>query len=281
VSSIHQIAPKVKFIGISLAHGIDPVATPEYLRYFLNSSNHKTGVPLDMIAYHHYAFPKYNDSDMWGSVLNSTKQFLNQVIINERIRKELAPDTQLNIEEFGTIVGTGRETNPPPLPDSYWNSQAVQYGYAFAFLSNLGGVHALGMSQFVGYPGNFPSLPMIDWKDGKVNARYWALRILVEELGLAHGKRKINVVKSSSSNSDIVYTAAFNTTRNNISKRKVLLINLVEDNVIIHIEGMKGGQIVYVDTRTGAKGEPVYEAIARNSILIGGYAVAIVTYPHQ
>jgi len=277
VGAIHQIDPTMKFIGLSLAHGIDGAP---YLQYFLNASNHQPGIPLDLIAYHHYSFPQYNDTDMWGTVLNTTQQFLNAVVELEQIRKNLSPNTLLDIEEFGIIVGTGRETNPPPLPETYWNFAAVQYGYGFAFLSNLGGVRGLGMSQFVGYPGNFPSLPMIDWRNGKVNARYWALSIIIDHLGPAHGTRTVNVVDSLSSDNTVIYPAAFITQSAGESpRRKLLLINLKGDMVNVNIDSINGGQLVYVDTRTGAEGEPVAVPIQANTITLGGFAVAIVTLP--
>ena len=36
----------------------------------------------------------------------------------------------------------------------------------------------IGESQLVGYPSQFPSVSMIDWKNGKPNARYWVLSLL-------------------------------------------------------------------------------------------------------
>jgi hypothetical protein len=277
VNKAKHIDQATKYTGLALAHGMQG---DDYLSYFLNASNHEANTPLDMITYHHYAFPSYNDTKMHNYVFYSTQQFLDSVIRLEKIRKQLAPNTKVNIEEFGIIVGTGRETSPPPLPKEYWNMAAAQYGYAYAWLSNLGGVDALGMSQFVGYPGNFPSLPMIDGVDGKVNARYWALRIIIAHLGPDHGKRSVNVMYSASSQADNVYSTAFITRNTSGMKKKLLLVNKGIDAVNVHIDGINNGSIEYVDLRTGDKGVPKVERITGNMVTLGGFAVAVIILAH-
>src|SRR5665647_2073341 len=57
VMELKKISPETKFIGISLAF----IENPDWFEYFLNSKNHKTGIPLDGISYHFYgtrSFPK-------------------------------------------------------------------------------------------------------------------------------------------------------------------------------------------------------------------------------
>ncbi len=36
----------------------------------------------------------------------------------------------------------------------------------------------IGESQLVGYPSQFPSVTMIDWKNSKPNARFWVLSLV-------------------------------------------------------------------------------------------------------
>ena len=54
---------------------------------------------------------------------------------------------------------------------------ACEYAYMFMELSKLG-IDYIGESQLVGYPGvtsnttQFPDVTMIDWTNGKPNARY-------------------------------------------------------------------------------------------------------------
>ena len=46
-------------------------------------------------------------------------------------------------------------------------------------LSRLG-VDVIGESQLVGYPSQFPSVSMIDYNNAKPNARYWVLKMIVD-----------------------------------------------------------------------------------------------------
>jgi hypothetical protein len=52
VSSILEVQPNMKFVGLALA-GIDPT----WFKYFLNASNHLPGIPLDYISFHYYVIP--------------------------------------------------------------------------------------------------------------------------------------------------------------------------------------------------------------------------------
>src|SRR5947209_16444964 len=40
------------------------------------------------------------------------------------------------------------------------------------------GIDVIGESQLVGYPSQFPSVSMMDWTNGKPNARFWVLELL-------------------------------------------------------------------------------------------------------
>jgi hypothetical protein len=42
------------------------------------------------------------------------------------------------------------------------------------------GIDFVGESQLVGYPSQFPSVTLIDWRNGKPNARYWVLKLLID-----------------------------------------------------------------------------------------------------
>lgn len=53
VSELKKISPDTKFVGISVAYN----KNPEWFEYFLNPKNHKSGIPLDGISYHHYSTP--------------------------------------------------------------------------------------------------------------------------------------------------------------------------------------------------------------------------------
>jgi len=52
VTAIREVAPWMKFVGLALCC---PSGELDWFEYFLNSSNHAPGVPIDYISYHFYA----------------------------------------------------------------------------------------------------------------------------------------------------------------------------------------------------------------------------------
>ncbi|MEJ7684540.1 MAG: hypothetical protein WKG06_43170 [Segetibacter sp.] len=60
VSEMKKISPDTKFVGISVAYN----KNPEWFEYFLNPKNHKPGIPLDGISYHHYSTPSWPDQPL-------------------------------------------------------------------------------------------------------------------------------------------------------------------------------------------------------------------------
>ena len=66
---------------------------------------------------------------------------------------------------------------PDRIPPLYWNASAALYAYLFIGLSKQG-INVIGESQLNGYPSQFPSVTMIDWKNGKPNARFWVLKVI-------------------------------------------------------------------------------------------------------
>src|SRR5207249_6289606 len=59
---------------------------------------------------------------------------------------------------------------------------SAMYAYIFGQLSHIG-VDVAGESQLVGYPTQFPSVSMVDWNDGRPNARFWTLKLLKDNFG--------------------------------------------------------------------------------------------------
>ena len=56
------------------------------------------------------------------------------------------------------------------------------YAYLFGELTKIG-IDVAGESQLVGFPTQFPSVSMVDWNDGKPNARFWVLKLLHDNFG--------------------------------------------------------------------------------------------------
>ena len=181
VEAIRPQNPRIKFVGLALAY---PQYHPEMFEYFLNHANHKPGVPLDMISYHFYAKPaKGQPMEDWQYTLfDQADGFVTNVRYIEEIRKRLSPETQTTIDEIGTILPTDWHPNTPyaadpPIPDAYWNLSAGLYTYVYMEALKLG-IDVIGESQLVGFPSQFPSVTMLDWTNGKPNARFTVLRLI-------------------------------------------------------------------------------------------------------
>lgn len=84
----------------------------------------------------------------------------------------------------------------------------------------------------LGYPTQFPSVTMLDWKTGEPNARYWVLKLLLENF------RPGNRLALSKSATPYVTTQGFVAVD---GSRKVLLINKRESAMDIVVPGAAGG----------------------------------------
>jgi hypothetical protein len=111
-------------------------------------------------------------------------RFLTNVRYVEAIRKRLSPETKTDLNELGVILPTDEleirdqgRPHPDRIPMLYWNAAGSLYAYLFVELSKQG-IDIIGESQLVGYPSQFPSVSMMDWKNGKPNARYWVLKLI-------------------------------------------------------------------------------------------------------
>jgi len=182
VEAIHNVSPETKFMGLALARA---GGDPKYYEYFLNPRNHKPGTPLDYISFHFYASPALDEGlDSWQhTFFNQADGFLATTRFILAIRDRLSPQTKIDTDELGVILPTdGLEIRaskalPDKIPHRYWNAAAALYGYLFIELSKLG-VDVIGESQLVGYPSQFPSVSMMNYKTGKPNARYWVLKLI-------------------------------------------------------------------------------------------------------
>lgn len=184
VSAIHRVSPSTKFMGLALA---DPSGDPQYFEYFLNHKNHRPGIPINFISFHFYASPKMGEGPKnWQyTFFDQANGFLATTRYIIAIRNRLSPQTKIDTDELGVILPTDSLSNQAgkslhiPLPKIYWNAAASLYGYLFVHLSRLG-VDVIGESQLVGYPSQFPSVSMIDYNNAKPNARYWVLKMIVD-----------------------------------------------------------------------------------------------------
>jgi len=271
VLAMKKVQPDTKFVGLALAMTVEP----HYFEYFLDHKNHKPGVPLDFISYHFYAVPTPDQTPEVEqfTYFDQAEGFLKTVRYVEAIRKRLSPETKTTIDELGVISADDiAQAEPghvaPPIPDSYWNLAGSMYAYIFGELTKIG-IDVAGESQLVGYPTQFPSVSMVDWNNGKPNARFWVLKLLHDNMG--PGDKLVEMEPRN----PYVYSLAF-VMRD--GKRRVLLVNKRNRAFDLTIPGARGGQMEYVDQTTGFE-PPATTKLASDVTKLNGYSVAVVTFP--
>ena len=274
VSAIRSVAPKMKFVGMSLAM---PSLNPQFFEYFLDAKNHKPGIPLDMISYHFYASPAADetmDVEQY-TYFAQADGFLNSVRYIESIRKRLSPDTGTTINEIGVIrADDGLQFLPghvaKPIPDAYWNLAGAIYAYVFAHLAVLG-IDIAGESQLVGYPSQFPSVTMVDWNTGAPNARFRVLELLKKHFH--PGDQIVGTITGSFMSSPYYHGQAFQARD---GKRKLLLISKRARSLDLSLPGFAGATAEVVDQAT-AGGPARSEQLSEDSYRLPGFAVAVLT----
>src|SRR6185369_1764729 len=179
------------------------------------------------------------------------------------IRKRLSPNTKTSINEVGSIlpddINQG-EKGKIYRTDAYWNLSGALFAYLYVELAKQG-IDVLGESQLVGFPGQFPSVTMIDWETGKPNARYWALKLLVDNFPPP--------VKMTETELKLpyVHAQAFTDDKGN---KKILLINKRDRKFEIEIAGAAGGRMQRVDIETGSE-FPAIEKPGSDKITLNGF----------
>ena len=274
VTAMKEVQPGMKFVGVSLAM---PGENPEFFEYFLNKKNHQPGVPLDYISYHFYAAPAPDETPdiQQHTVFAQADGFLNTVRYIESIRKRLSPGTGTTINEIGIIASDDNAEADPDkvakrISDSYWNLAGAEYAYIFVALTQLG-IDVAGESQLVGYPTQFPSVSMVDWNDGKPNARLWVLKLLHDNF--APGDK---MVEFAFAPADPYVSALAVVTKQ--GKRRVLLVNKRDRNFDLSIPGAAGGQLDYVDVTTASQ-PPASAKLSSDSLTLHGFSVAVLSLP--
>lgn len=267
VSAIHAVSPKTKFVGMALA---DPSANPKFFEYFLNHSHHKPGIPLDYISYHFYASPSPSQTihDWQYTFFDQADRFLSTVRYIQQIRQRLSPETKTDTDELGVILPTDNTPNDAniQIPAAYWNAAGALYAYLYINLAQQG-IDVIGESQLVGYPSQFPSVTMIDWKNGKPNARYWVLKLIKDNFG--PGDR---MVKTDIDGRSPVVAQAFATN----TGRKLLLVNRRDRDASVKLPSeAANGTLSVVDESTG-EGPAATSTLSGQVVHLAPFAVAVL-----
>lgn len=239
VTALKRISPETKFIGLSLASQNNP----EWFEYFLNPLNHSPDVHIEGISYHFYAKPDFKGQTLdyyQYSFFNKADAFLQSVRFIESIKNRFAPQSFTMINEIGNIL---RDQTGLSISDSYWNLSAAMFAYLYVELSKIG-IDVVGESQLVGYPTQFPSVSMIDWRNAIPNARYWVVKLLKDNFQVG------DTLVSTSTNSSQVFAQALITGR----YRKLLLINKRNTHIEMELPvGLKYSQMISVEGKAGEK----------------------------
>jgi hypothetical protein len=271
--AIHTVSPKTKFMGLALA---DPSADPHWFEYFLNHSNHRAGVPLDYISYHFYASPASGETinDWQYSFFNQADRFLTAVRFINQIRDRLSPETKTDADELGVILPNDNNQVADAsgyvrsIPKGYWNAAGALYAYLYVNLAKLG-VDVIGESQLVGYPSQFPSVTMIDWVNGKPNARYWVLKLIKDNF---HSGDKM--VETTGDPSAGVTAQAFDTP----TGRKLLLVNQRNRSIEVALPpGVGHAEISTVDEASD-EGPPRTSSVMGPTLQLAPFAVTVVRW---
>jgi hypothetical protein len=266
VSAIHKVSPETKFMGMALAA---PSANPHYFEYFLNPANHKPGIPLDYISYHFYAHPDAQQAlDSWQyTFFDQANGFLNTVRFVESIRRRLSPQTKTDLDELGVILPTDNKAGDDvPPPAAYWNLAGSLYAYLYIELSRMQ-IDLIGMSQMVGYPTQFPSVSMMDWRTNEPNARFWVLKLIKDSL---HSGDQL--VETSIGTGDVA-AQAFLTPRG----RRLLLANKRNRPVDVELPDVDNAAARTVDEQTG-DGPARMVKPANGKITLEPFAVTVVSW---
>ena len=93
------------------------------------------------------------------------------------------------VNEIGTMLPDDwAQTKPDyvfkPIRPSYWNLSAAVYAYVFAGLARFG-IDNASESGIPAAPGLWPSIAMLDWENAQPNARFWVLKLIVDNFLVA------------------------------------------------------------------------------------------------
>jgi hypothetical protein len=273
VEGIHRVSPETRFMGMALAM---PRDNPRYFEYFLNPANHKPGIPIDYISYHFYAVPTPTQTiaDWQYTFFDQADGFLTAVHYIEGIRKRLSPQTKTDTDELGVISADDLLQGQPgyvmkPLVPAYWNLAGALYAYLYIALSRER-IDIIGESQLVGYPTQFPSVSMMNWKTGMPNARFWVLKLIKDSF--RPGDTLVETDLGGVSSADLA-AQAFITP----AGRKLLLVNKRDRAIEVPLPDAGKASAMAVDAETGENAARKVN-VTDGKVTLKPFAVTVVSW---
>jgi len=188
--AVRRVSPDTRFVALSVWRG-----TPDLFECALNPGNRRPQRPIDMIAYHFYAYPaaelfKYESYSLsavgvWQyTFFDQADAFIDKVRYVEAIRKRLSPSTRVNLNELGTYAPGDFDANATDtgIPQDYWSLSGAVFAYLYVELAKQG-IDIVAQSLLAAGPGMAPGNTMLNWQTGQPNARYRVLKLLKDNFG--------------------------------------------------------------------------------------------------
>jgi hypothetical protein len=133
------------------------------------------------------------------------------------------------------------------------------------------GIDAAGMSSGLGYPNvYYPSVTIINWSTGQPNARYWTLKLLIENLGPGDRLMETQV------NLPYIVAQGYETPD---GKRRILLADKRDRPFDIVVPDGKRAQVRSVNQKTKFH-PPETRTLETDKLVLQGFEVCILTFPH-
>jgi hypothetical protein len=279
VARLRTLDPDMKFVGLSLSHVHHD---PEYFWHFLDPANHAPGTPLDAFSLHFYASPDIVNpfgpegnppADQWETAFFAQADgFLEQLRYVRSIADRLSPGTRMLLNEVGTYPSDVMNPNPS-IPDEYWVLSAAVQSYLWARSLDLG-AGLFGVAEFNGYPGMIPGTSLVDWETGEPNARYRALKLLVDHVRL--GDTIAPTATGYPGFPDArVHAQAFAAPD---GARRVVLVNKRGVPTDVEIDDWAGTSVLHAVERGSGSAAPIARTVQGGRLTLPPHATAVLSH---
>ncbi|MBB3051396.1 hypothetical protein FHS23_002419 [Prauserella isguenensis] len=277
VARLRPLDPEMRFIGLSLSHVHH---NPEYFWHFLDPANHAPGTPLDAVSIHFYGAPDIVNPfssegnpppQTWASTFFAQADgFLDQLRLISSIARRLSPETRLLVNEVGTYPPD--LMNPAPeIPEDYWALSATVQTYLWARCLTEA-VDLVGIAEFAGYPEMIPGVSLVDWDSGEPNARYHALKLMVDHV--KPGDRLVPTTAGFPGYPDArVHAQAVETATD---RRLLVLVNKRDHPIDLQIAGWDGTSTLHSVEASNPEGTPVSYAVHDGYLTLPAHSSAVL-----